>query len=169
MTRAEMSRSALLSEDERLRYVLWRRWADIGSNGSEEPLCFIMLNPSTADANIDDPTIRRCVNFAKREGFPAISVINLTSVRSTKPRALLKMRGDIVAAVLPEGIHLPISLPVCRSDQILRGSSRLNHCPVEIQAMYRKVKGEGFLSNIVNKMARNHRREAMGLEPEGES
>ena len=47
---------------------------------------FVMLNPSTADANLDDPTIRRCISFAMREGCGALWVINLFSFRATEPK-----------------------------------------------------------------------------------
>jgi len=48
-----------------------------------------MLNPSTADAEIDDPTIRRCMGFTRREGFDAMVVVNLCAFRATDPRELL--------------------------------------------------------------------------------
>jgi hypothetical protein len=48
-------------------------------------LPFIMLNPSTADASIDDPTIGRCMSFARREGYGGISVVNLFAFRATSP------------------------------------------------------------------------------------
>jgi hypothetical protein len=47
-----------------------------------------MLNPSTANANIDDPTIRRVIAFSKQEGFQGCSVVNLFALRSTDPRVL---------------------------------------------------------------------------------
>ena len=47
-----------------------------------------MLNPSTADADIDDPTIRRCMSFARREGAGGIIVVNLYALRATDPRML---------------------------------------------------------------------------------
>lgn len=53
-----------------------------------QPCVFIMLNPSTADATEDDPTLRRCVGFAKREGFFELVVVNLFALRSADPRAL---------------------------------------------------------------------------------
>lgn len=72
--------SARISDDGRYRYRLVRRWADGGST-----CAWIMLNPSTADASIDDPTIRKCVSFAKRWGHSAIEVVNLFAFRATDP------------------------------------------------------------------------------------
>lgn len=46
---------------------------------------FIMLTPSTADADTDDPTIRRCIGFAKSSGFGGLYVGNLFAYRSTQP------------------------------------------------------------------------------------
>ena len=80
---------AILSPCGRYRYRLERRW-DAGPTA-----CFIMLNPSTADANHDDPTIRRCIGFAKREGCGGLVVVNLFSYRATDPRALLEDRNPL--------------------------------------------------------------------------
>ena len=62
--------------------ALTRRWAE------GPPLVVCMLNPSTADAEEDDPTIRRCVGFAKRDGFAALEVVNLFAFRATDPKAM---------------------------------------------------------------------------------
>ncbi len=78
--------SAVISDCGRYRYVLQRslggflRW--------HRPMLFIMLNPSTADAMVDDPTIRRCISFAKREGMTHLTVVNLFALRATDPREL---------------------------------------------------------------------------------
>lgn len=78
-----MKRDALISDCGKYRYWLTRAWDD------ERPTCaFVMLNPSTADADIDDPTIRKCIGFAQRLGFGGIVVVNLYSYRATKPTAL---------------------------------------------------------------------------------
>jgi hypothetical protein len=67
------------------RYLLTRIW-----DPAERPLVFLMLNPSTADALEDDPTLRRCTGFAKREGAGGVVVVNLFALRSTDPRALTR-------------------------------------------------------------------------------
>lgn len=72
--------SATISSCGRYRYRLTR--------GDEPRLAFVMLNPSTADAEQDDPTIRRCLAFAKREGTKGIEVWNLFGLRATNPKEL---------------------------------------------------------------------------------
>lgn len=92
-------RGAWISKDGLYRYALWRFW---------DPSCvslpILMLNPSTADAEADDPTIRRCIGFATREGFGGIMVVNLFAYRATNPADLAAVsdpRGpDNEAAVL---------------------------------------------------------------------
>jgi len=79
--------SALLSSDGRYRWWLRRRWAE----GTE--IGWIMLNPSTADGNHDDPTIRRCVAFSKAWGHGGLVVVNLFATRATDPKAL-RLRPD---------------------------------------------------------------------------
>jgi hypothetical protein len=49
-----------------------------------------MLNPSTADAKQDDPTIRRCMGFARRWRYGGIVVVNLFAYRATHPCELLQ-------------------------------------------------------------------------------
>lgn len=76
-------RGATFSDDEVYRYALWRRWdRTLGF------VAFIGLNPSTADATKDDPTIRRCLRFARDWGYGGIEMLNLFALRATDPRAL---------------------------------------------------------------------------------
>ena len=75
---------AILDERGTYRYQLTRQWDTL----APRRCCFIMLNPSTADAKVDDPTIRRCIRFAKDWGFGAMVVVNLFAYRSTDPAAL---------------------------------------------------------------------------------
>lgn len=71
--------SAVLSDNGLYRYRLSRTWGD------GERMAWVMLNPSTADASVDDPTIRRCMGFARREGYDGIEVVNLFAYRATEP------------------------------------------------------------------------------------
>lgn len=84
MTRP-MHRTAVLSEDGVYRYRLARWWG-----GDHRAAIFVMLNPSTADAEVDDPTIGRCVGFAQSWGMGGLVVVNLYALRSTDPKGLWK-------------------------------------------------------------------------------
>ena len=73
---------AKFSECGRYRYLLQRQWGD-------EDLClFIGLNPSTATADSDDATVRKCVALARTWGFSGMTMANLFAVRSRYPQAL---------------------------------------------------------------------------------
>lgn len=65
------------------RYSLTRVW-----DAARPTMTFVLLNPSTADATQLDPTLRRCVGFANREGFGRMLVLNLYAFRATDPRAM---------------------------------------------------------------------------------
>lgn len=83
-------RSATLSPDGLYRFKLTRYWGPEAYTAqlTVKRACFVMLNPSTADAIEDDPTIRRCVGFATREGCLGLVVFNLCSYRSKDPKVL---------------------------------------------------------------------------------
>ena len=74
---------AHFSPCERYRYRLWRCW-----DASKWKLAIIGLNPSTATHEEDDPTIRRCIGFAKRDGYGGLLMLNLFALRSTDPKGL---------------------------------------------------------------------------------
>ena len=89
-----MERSAIIDETGQYRYQLVREWEP-----ADPRVLWIMLNPSTADGTEDDPTIRRCVGFAKAWGFGSIEVVNLFAFRATEPddlMALLRYGGDAI-------------------------------------------------------------------------
>lgn len=76
-------KTADLSADETYRYALSRTW-----DARLDRVLFVMLNPSTADAFEDDPTIRRCVGYARAWGYGTLHVVNLFALRATDPKAL---------------------------------------------------------------------------------
>lgn len=76
-------KTALISGCERYRHRLGREW-----DQSLGVVLFVGLNPSTADATDDDPTIRRCIRFAESWGYGGMLMCNLFDWRSTDPKKL---------------------------------------------------------------------------------
>lgn len=87
-----VARSAEISTSGRYRYALARMW------DKDKPyLCFILLNPSTANATQDDPTVVRCMQRAFKMGFGGICIVNLFAWRATDPQELLKIPiGEVI-------------------------------------------------------------------------
>ncbi len=83
-------RWAELSADRRFRYELGRRWRPTGRT-----VLFVGLNPSTADEDIDDPTIRRCIGFARTWGFSGLHMTNLFAFRATDPQEMMRATEPI--------------------------------------------------------------------------
>lgn len=98
-----MKKGAVISPCGKFRYRLWRIW-----NNSVTPkiLRFILLNPSTADAETDDATVRRCIGFAQRLGFDGIEIYNLFAFRATKI-------SDLQKANFPIGAHNDFYISLC--------------------------------------------------------
>lgn len=85
-----MQRDAFISECGRYRYALWCKW-------DERPFVgFCCLNPSIADANVNDPSFTRMMNFARAWGYGGVLVTNMFAWRATDPR-------DMLAAADPVG------------------------------------------------------------------
>lgn len=85
-----MKKNAILSADRIYRYVLSREWDE-----RKPYVMFIGLNPSTADENADDPTINKCINFAKNWGYGGIYMLNLFAFRTTYPDVLFTAEEPI--------------------------------------------------------------------------
>src|SRR5947199_273854 len=84
----EMVTDAVLSPCGEFRYLRKRQWGPLTVGKKPALLGFLMLNPSTADAAKDDPTIRRCIGFGKQLDYDGIIVANLFAYRSPHPEML---------------------------------------------------------------------------------
>lgn len=93
---------AVFDHSRAYRYGLWRDFVEYSTRAMEiggirvpEYVMFIGLNPSVADENIDDNTVRRCINYAKHWGYGAMIMTNIFAYRSTDPKGLLKVQDPI--------------------------------------------------------------------------
>lgn len=89
--------SATISPCETYRYDLQRSWI-----GGEGYVLFVGLNPSTADATQDDPTIRRCIGYAKAWGFAGLRMGNLFAWRGTDPNAMVQASKAGIDVIGPD-------------------------------------------------------------------
>ena len=131
---------AVITADGRYRYLLSREW-DVFEN---RRVLFVMLNPSTADATQDDPTIRKCVGFAKRWGFGALDVVNLYALRSTKPDGLWAPGVEPIGEVNDAWI-----------DRAALGASRI------IAAWGSEMRAQGRARDVLARLATRHHVEAL--------
>lgn len=92
----DAERATVFSPCRKYRYTLWREWEayplalEWEAKRFQSYLMIIGLNPSTADETKDDPTIRRCIDFAKQWGFGALCMTNLFAFRATHPAEMKK-------------------------------------------------------------------------------
>ncbi len=80
-----LERDAVISDCGQYRYLLRRTW-----DHDRMRALFVMLNPSTADADIDDPTIRSCARLCRSWGYGSFEVVNLFGWRASDPKELAK-------------------------------------------------------------------------------
>ena len=85
-----MEKKAIISKDKIYRYKLSRTW-----DSTKPTILFIGLNPSIANENVDDPTITRCINFAKDWGYGTLLMANLFAFRSTYPKEIYLIDDSI--------------------------------------------------------------------------
>ena len=85
-----MKKSAHISKCTNYRYALWRQWDE-----SKPYVLFVGLNPSTADAVEDDPTLRRCMGYAKDWGFGGVCIANLFAFRATEPKVMMLAKDAV--------------------------------------------------------------------------
>jgi len=85
-----VNKNATFSDCRKYRYALSRTW-----NDKKKTILFIGLNPSTANEKIDDPTIRRCINYAQNWGYGSLLMVNLFAYRATLPSELKNVKNPI--------------------------------------------------------------------------
>ena len=83
---------AIFDANGKYRYSLWRSWS-----AYHPRIVFVLLNPSTADEQKNDPTIRRCMGFARAWKFGSMEVVNLFAYRATDYRELFKASDPVGA------------------------------------------------------------------------
>lgn len=86
-----MKRAASISECGRYRWALLRDWSTHEQAAADQRgfVLWVMLNPSTADGLVDDPTIRKCIGFSTRWGYSRLVACNLFALRATDPREVV--------------------------------------------------------------------------------
>lgn len=91
-----MINSTIFSSDRKWRYTLWRDFTIGSCDMFSKPkphagqfTQFLCLNPSTADETIDDPTVRRCINFSKLWGYDGFCMTNIFAWRDTDPKGMM--------------------------------------------------------------------------------
>ena len=132
-----MNEETIFSPCQKYRYTLWRRWAP------GPVVQFVGLNPSTADETNNDPTVRRCIDFAKRWNAGALCMTNIFAWRDTDPEkmkravdpvgpdndrwllAVAEVAAERVAAWGNHGKHLDRSVHV---KWLFAGANRPLHC-----------------------------------------
>lgn len=119
-----MYKGALISKDGLYRYILTRVW-----NDNLEQVVFVMLNPSTADAEDDDPTIRKCIALAKSWGYGSIKVVNLFAYRSTDA---MKLKDHKLSTIIGEDNNIHVYTTCKEADLIvLAWGDSLGKCKLE--------------------------------------
>lgn len=99
-----LERDAVISECGKYRYLLRRTW-----DHAKPRVLFVMLNPSTADASIDDATIRSCIRLSKGLGYGSFEVVNLMAWRATKPDDIPNKPSEAMGPNNPRTIESAVS------------------------------------------------------------
>ena len=126
-----MTKGAIISRDNNYRYQLWRIWDD-----SLPKVLFIMHNPSTADAEKDDKTITRCINFAKSWGCGGLYVGNIFPFRETNPAKLKRHSIDTLEMYRYNQLHIDIMKNTCSIHVLAYGNPVDNRFTVDFITKY---------------------------------
>lgn len=131
-----VSRAVFGGVREEYRYLLHRTWACAGP-----AVMFLMMNPSTADIDVDDPTVAKCQRYARRWGYGSLYIANTFAYRATDQRLLL----EVPVPVGPE--NDPHILAMAKASGLIvlaygKPHPRLQQRGLEVQAMLKRSKHE---------------------------
>jgi hypothetical protein len=130
-------KEALISKCELYRYWLLRQW-----DWDLRPACFVLLNPSTADAEKNDATVRKCMGFARRWGNGGIEIVNLFAFRSRDPKKLITAK----APVGPDNDRCIDEVILACSPVVLGwGNSIPKACRSRVDDVLKRLKARGVL------------------------
>lgn len=145
---------AEISADGLYRYRLWRS-IDLGLFPNRGMAAFVMCNPSTADARLDDPTLRRCLGFARTWGYADLEIVNLYAYRSAEPADLFDV-DDAAGPLNPEALNFAIS----RADLVVAAWGA-----VADRVIRRRADGPPDPRSVVRIMADRHRKRLTCIGP----
>ena len=137
---AYVEQGATFSADRQFRYGLWRTWKKDALKGFKQGsfshagfVLWIMLNPSTADEHVLDPTLRRCEGYSLEWGFDGFVVCNLFAFRSTDPDVLLTTKRLGLDIIGPDN-DATITKYGVRAARIVAGWGSLKYSGIEDRA-----------------------------------
>lgn len=142
-----LNSNAVISKTGKYRYTLTRDWG----TGDHGLILWVMLNPSTADAETDDATIRRIVAFSQLWGFEAAAVVNLYAYRATKPADLWAAAKAGVDIIGPKNDKW-ITKEVYHAQRIICawGANADFHRPREVGAILAKHRKKPWILGTTN-------------------
>lgn len=110
--------SAVFSDCRQYRYVLHRRWQ---YDQPSRSVLFLLMNPSTATEDVDDPTVRKCRLYTEQWGYNHLIITNIMAYRATHPKLLL----DVADPVGPDNMRRVACLITMQRPFVVCGWGRI--------------------------------------------
>lgn len=153
-----IAKLAVISDCETFRYALMRVW------DMDLPLLiFVMLNPSTATARLDDPTIRRCMGFARRDGYGGIIVVNLFAFRSPSPE-VMKAAADPIGPLNTRILQHAFEYAVTQNADVIAGWGVHGDFKDQDYAVVQQAEITGVIAKCLGKSKGGHPRHPLYLK-----
>ena len=137
------TRSATFSDDGIYRYLLERAWEvpELGAMAQRRTILWVLLNPSTADAFQDDPTVRRITNYSRDWGFTDLRLVNLFGFRATKPAELWSQRAAGVDIIGPANDRSLFRAAWSASQVVVGWGAGAHRCPKRVVQVLELLEG----------------------------